>query len=212
MKNTIILKDIVARYKIKDIFLLEALFDYLTDNIWNLFSLNSITNKLKSQNITTNHNTVWSYLRYLENVFLIYWISRYDLKLKKILEIEKKYYINDLWFRNYTFSDYDIWLGKHLENYVFLLLKKHNFEISVGKIKKFEIDFIAQKWNKKIYIQVSYDLSDKKVFEREINPFFEYKEKWDFYLITFDRKFNWIHDWIEIIDINTFEKKISMLW
>jgi len=210
LKNTIILKDIVSRYKIKDIFLLETLFDFLIDNIWNLFSLNSITKKLKSQNIITNHNTIWSYLYYLENVFLIYWVHRYDLKGKKILEVEKKYYINDLWFRNYTFSEYDLWMGKHLENYVFLLLKKYWFEIFVWKIKDLEIDFIATKWDKKLYIQVSYDISNEEVFEREIKPFFEFEEKWVFYLITFDDKFNWIHKWINITNINKFESLIGI--
>lgn len=209
VKNTIILKDIVTRYKIKEIFLLETLFLFLVDNIWWLFSGNSIVKKLKSSWINTNHNTLWTYLYYLENTFLIYWVYRFDLKWKKIFELEKKYYINDLWYRNYLTSSYDLWLSKHLENYVFLFLKKHWFQVYVWKIWDFEIDFIAQRNWKNLFIQVCMDLSTDGVLERETRPFFLIDEKSGFYLITIWKQFQWNYKWIDIIDIEQID---TILW
>jgi hypothetical protein len=187
------------------VFLLEALFSFLIDNIWNLFSWYSITKKLKSSWINTNHNTLWTYLYYLETTFLIYWVNRYDIKGKKIFEIEKKYYINDLWFINYFSSTYDLWLSKHLENYVYLYLRKNWYKVYVGKIWNLEVDFICEKWNKKLFIQVSIDLSNNEVFDREIKPFFQIQEKVWFYLITIWKQFEWNHKWIEIIDISNID-------
>lgn len=90
LRDTILLKDIVWRYQIKDVFLLEKLFDFVIDNIWNLFSLNSITKKIVSTWVSTNHNTLWTYLKYLENVFLIYGVNRVWFEMKKNVWVWKK--------------------------------------------------------------------------------------------------------------------------
>ena len=109
LKDSIILKDVVKRFNIKDVDLLERLFFYLAYNIWNLFSLNSIVRKLKWLNVFTNTTTIWNYVNFLEKTYIIHSALRYDLKWKKVLEWEKKYYLNDLAFNNYFSSSYDIW-------------------------------------------------------------------------------------------------------
>ncbi len=108
IKDSIILKDIVKRYIIKDVDLLEKLFFYLAGNIGNLFSLNTIVKKLKSLDIPTNTTTLGNYINFLEKTFILHSVPRYDLQGKKILEGEEKYYLNDLAFNNFFTSSYDI--------------------------------------------------------------------------------------------------------
>ncbi len=167
LKNTIILKDLVIRYKIKDVWLLEKIFLFLVNNIWNLFSINSIARKLKSQGINISITTLSNYLKYLQEVLVFQWVDRYDLKWKKILEWEKKYYINDLWFLNFWFSSFDEYIWKKLENYVFNYLRSKWYTIYIWNIQWKEIDFICEKNNNKIYIQVTYLILDNQVIDRE---------------------------------------------
>jgi predicted AAA+ superfamily ATPase len=108
IKDSIILKDVVKKYAIKDIDLLEKLFLFLSNNIGNLFSLNSIVKKLKNLNISSNTTTLGNYLNYLEKTYILHSVPRYDLKGKRILEGEMKYYLNDLAFNNFFTSSYDI--------------------------------------------------------------------------------------------------------
>jgi predicted AAA+ superfamily ATPase len=161
------LRDIVKRHNIKDVDLLEKLFLFLSGNIWNLFSLNSIVKKLKSVLIKSNTNTIWNYVNFLEKTFTIHGVLRYDLKWKKILEWEKKYYLNDLAFNNFFVSNYDIWGGGKLENLVYNYLRRNWYKVFVGNIWDLEIDFVAEKWKKIVYIQVAYLISDEEVFKRE---------------------------------------------
>ena len=107
LKNSIMLKDIVKRYKINDVALLEKIFLFLVDNISNLFSINSIVRKFKGLNIKTNTVTLANYLRYIESTFILTGVDRYDLKGKKIIEGEKKYYLNDLSFINFLTSGFE---------------------------------------------------------------------------------------------------------
>lgn len=206
LKNTVLLKDIVERYKIKDVYLLEKIFIFLVDNISNFSSLNSIVKKLKQEWIKTNTTTLWSYIMYLEQTFLIYSVEKYDVKWKKLFENEKKYYLNDLWFKNYLTSNYDLWLSKSFENYVFLVLKRFWYNIYIWKIWALEIDFIWEKWWKKIYVQVCIDLSNETVFKREVEPFFQIEDKQNFYVITIWKNFVWNYKWIDIVEIEQFEK------
>lgn len=167
VRDSIILRDIVKRHNIKDVDLLEKLFLFLSGNIWNLFSLNSIVKKLKSVLIKSNTNTIWNYVNFLEKTFTIHGVLRYDLKWKKILEWEKKYYLNDLAFNNFFVSNYDIWGGGKLENLVYNYLRRNWYKVFVGNIWDLEIDFVAEKWKKIVYIQVAYLISDEEVFKRE---------------------------------------------
>jgi predicted AAA+ superfamily ATPase len=121
----------------------------------------------------------------MEEAFILQGISRFDIKGKRILEGEKKYYLNDLGFKRYLFSDYDLGQGKILENYVFNFLKQRNYDIHIGRIADSEIDFIATNVNSKIYIQVAYLLSDD-VVEREYGNLQKIDDNWEKLVISLD--------------------------
>lgn len=167
LKDSIILKDIVARYKIRDAAILETLINFLIDSIGSYFSINKIVNFLNSNKIKANNETISNYLKYIEDSFLIHSIEKYDIKGKEILLNEKKFYLNDIGFKYYLNGGINFNASRYLENIVFLYLKRTGFKVTVGRIKDKEIDFIAEK-NKEIkYIQVCYLLSDESVIERE---------------------------------------------
>ncbi len=165
--DTIILKDIAFRYHIKDTFLLERLFLFLTNNISNLFSVNKIVDHLKSHGIKTNVETLSNYLSYLTRTYLLHEVDRYDIKGKEILSSSRKYYLNDLGFRAYLSSQFDPSLSKPLENSIYLHFRRKGFQVYTGKLNQLEIDFIAEKNGTRIYIQVAHTLSDESVVARE---------------------------------------------
>ncbi len=186
LKDSILLKDVIKRYKIKEVDLLEKLFSFVIDNSSKLFSLNSITNKLKSNWIKTNAVTVWNYIKYIEDTFLTYSIWKYDIKWKNILEWPKKYYLGDLWFMNFLLSSFDNNITRKLENYVFILLKSSWYKITTWNIWPLEIDFIAEKGKDIIYIQVTYMLYDDNVINREYWNLEKIKDNWPKYVISMD--------------------------
>lgn len=165
--NTIILRDVVARYNIRNIVFLERLNHFLADNIGSLLSAKRISDFLKSQNINISTKIVLEYLQFLEDAFFIKKVKRFDIKGRKIFEINDKFYFTDLGLRNtlQTFNMKDI--NKVLENIVFNKLMSDGFEIYVGKFDNKEIDFVAVKGDITIYIQVAYMIADERVHERE---------------------------------------------
>ncbi len=167
LKDTIILKDIMRRYNIKDIVLLESIFKFLCNNIGHLTSINKIVGYLNSRRHKTNVETVSNYIKYLTQAYLIHEVERYDIRGKEILDRGKKYYLNDLAFASYLSSSFDFGPGKQLENIVYLHYRRLGFKIYVGKIYNNEIDFIIENNMEKKYVQVAYLLADKKTIERE---------------------------------------------
>ncbi len=165
--NTIILKDVVARFNIRNINFLNRLLEYLADNIGSLVSANRISDFLKSQKIKTTPNIVLDYLSYLTSSFIIREVNRTDIKGKKIFEINEKYYWEDLGLRNSLVGYKATDIGKVLENLVFSHLSRLGFQIHVGQLGDKEIDFVAEKDGRKIYIQVAYLINDKIVRDRE---------------------------------------------
>lgn len=186
LKDSIIMNDIVKRFSVQNVDLIEKIFLFLCDNISKPFSLNSINKKLKEIGLKTNAMTVSNYIRYLEYAFLIQGIDRYDIKGKKILEGEKKYFLNDLGFKKYLTSSFDPALGKLLENYVFKCLDRLDYNIHIGNINGREIDFIAEKPNKKIYIQVAYLITDEEVVKREYGNLEQIHDSWEKIVVTMD--------------------------
>ncbi len=167
LKDSIVLRDIVHRYKVRDVYLLEKLIGFIIDSIGSYFSINSVVNYLKSTGYKTNGETVGSYIKFLQDAYFIHESARFDIKGKRILSGEKKYYLNDLGFRYFLSSSFDFGIGKYLENAIFLYLKRNGYSVYTGKIKGHEIDFIAEKERIKNYIQVAYLLADEAVIERE---------------------------------------------
>ncbi|MBS9775419.1 ATP-binding protein [Candidatus Gracilibacteria bacterium] len=186
LKDSIILKDIVKRFKVKEVGLLEQLFLFTISNISNLLSINAIVRKLKANGVKSNTVTLGNYLVYLEQTYIIHSCERYDLQGKKILEGEKKYYLNDLGFHNYFLSSYDIGGGKKLENLVFLHLKRLGYTVYTGTLGNLEIDFIAEKGKEKLYIQVAYLITDEKVLQREFGNLLKINDNYPKIVLSLD--------------------------
>jgi len=186
LKNTIILKDIVARYKVKDVQLLESIFKFIMKNIGNLTSISNIVKYYKSVNKTTNYETVSSYISYLCESFSVFEVERYNIRGKQILTGAKKYYLNDLSFKNYLMGVSPADIGYNLENQIFKQLLENNYNVNVGNYKNYEIDFIAQKNNKNIYLQVAYLLDSEKTIEREYGNLKKIRDNYPKYVVSLD--------------------------
>ncbi len=200
--DTLIVRDIKQKYKIRNVPLLEKIVDFLMDNISNLSSARNITNNLESLNEKVNHTTVYSYMQYLCNAFAFYKIRRYDIKGKKYLSSNEKYYLSDHAFRYAKLGTKNMDYGRILENIVAIELLRRGYEVYVGVLYKKEIDFVAVKRNEKIYIQVSDNISDEKTFEREVSPLLQIKDAYPKLVIARTRNIEYQYEGIKIIDIS----------
>ncbi|MGE0019509.1 MAG: ATP-binding protein [Draconibacterium sp.] len=186
LKNTIVLKDIVMRHKIKDVGLLESLFAYLVQNIANPVSLPNLVNYLKNAQVATNFNTLSNYIEFLKQTYVIHEVPRFDMKGKKILSGVKKYYLNDLAFRNYLFSSFEPGLGYLLENFVFLELRRNGYTVFTGSDQNREVDFVAVKNGITRYIQVCYLITGEDVVKREFGNLETIKDNYEKMVISMD--------------------------
>ena len=152
VRSTVV-KDIVEKYRIKDEVLLNKIVDYLFDTVGERASIRNIANKLTSSTYKTNDKTVGSYLDYLCRCFLFYPMKRYDIKGKKYLESEMKYYLADTSFRFALLGSKDTDYGHLYENIVAIELLRRGYEVYVGQLYKKEIDFVAIKNGIKTYIE-----------------------------------------------------------
>ncbi len=184
--QSILLKDVVARYNLKNVDFLERLVLFLADNVGSIVSAKKITDFLKSQQMKISNSVVLNYLSYINNAFFINKTKRFDLQGKRFLEIGEKYYFTDFGIRNALigFKPQDI--NKILENVVYSHLISINYTVSIGKLSNLEIDFIATKNNKTAYIQVAYLLSDDKVIEREFGNLQKINDNYNKYVISLD--------------------------
>lgn len=184
--NTIILKDVVARYNIRNVNFLDRLVKFLCDNTGNILSAKKISEYLKSQKTDISTQVVLNYLSYLVTAFLVFKVSRSDLSGKKIFEIGEKYYFEDTGLRNsiagYKVSD----INKLLENVVYLHLCIAGYNVTVGKYNDKEIDFVGEKFSEKIYVQVCYLLTDEKVVEREFGNLLSVSDNYPKYVVSMD--------------------------
>lgn len=185
--QTILLKDVVARYNLKNVDFLERLVLFLADNTGSIVSAKKIADFLKSQNLKISNSVVLNYLNYINNAFFINKIRRYDLQGKRFLEIGEKFYFTDVGIRNALVGFKPQDMNKILENVVYSHLISIDYAVSIGKINNLEIDFIAEKNNNRIYIQVAYLLSDDKVIEREFGNLEKINDNYNKYVISFDQ-------------------------
>lgn len=199
--DTLIVRDIRRKYKIRNVQLMDRIVDFLMDNISNLSSARSITNTLGSMNEKIHHTTVGSYMQYLCNAFAFYKIRRYDIKGKKYLSSNDKYYLSDHTFRYAKLGTKNMDYGRMLENIVAIELLRRGYEVYVGVLYKKEIDFIAIKRSEKIYIQVSDNISDEKTFEREVAPLLQVKDAYPKLIIARTRHDEYQYEGIRIIDV-----------
>ena len=187
--STALLKDVINRNGIRNTQLLEKIVAFIYDNLGNLVSLTSIVNYLKSQGRKgTDIETISGYLTYLEQGHLIARAQRYDIKGKKLLETNDKYYLSDH-SQQYAVRDFrgDKIQGV-LENIVYCELVRRGYRVYVGKFDTREIDFVAEKLSgEKIYVQVTLELSSEEVIKREFTPLKEIKDSYSKYVVSMDR-------------------------
>ena len=200
--DTLIVRDIRQKYKIRNTQLMSRIVDFLMDNVSNLSSARSIASTLTGEKEKVNHNTIGSYMQYLCNAFAFYKIRRYDIKGKKYLSSNDKYYLSDHTFRYAKLGTKNMDYGRMLENIVAIELLRRGYEVYVGVLYKKEIDFVAIKRNEKIYIQVSDNISDEKTFEREVTPLLQIKDAYPKMLIARTRHDEYQYEGIRVVDIS----------
>lgn len=199
--DTLILRDICQKYKIKNPILLESISEYLMDNISNLTSARNITNTYISNNNKVNHKTISKYLNYLCNAFAFYKFSRYDVQEKKYLTTNNKYYLSDHSFRYAKLGTKNLDTGRVIENIVAIELLRRGYEVYVGILYKKEIDFVAIKRSEKIYIQVSDNITFHETFMREVEPLLKIKDAYPKMIIARTKNPSYQYEGIKIIDI-----------
>ena len=168
--NSVLLKDVISRSGIRDTALLESIIAFIMDNIGNTFSAKTVSDFLKSQGRKLSHETVYNYLKALENAFIIHKVQRFDIKGKRLLETQEKYFLDDLGLRHAVMGYRDNDIAGVLENVVYLELLRRGYTVNIGKQDSAEVDFIATRQDEKIYIQVCYVLANDKVTQREFGP------------------------------------------
>lgn len=186
--DTIVLRDVIERESVRNIPLLRALLKFLSDNIGKQFSARSIVKFLKSQSVDTSANIILNYLSYLSNAYIIDRVERYNIHGKRILELGEKYYFEDLGIRNRIIGgnrQFDI--EKVMENAVYRHLRQLGFTVFVGQLRKGEIDFVAEKADRTVYIQVTYLLANQETVDREFGNLSAITDSHPKYVVSMDR-------------------------
>lgn len=184
--SSAILRDTIQRNKIRDVELLERVVKFVIDNVGNKFSAKNVADYFKSQQRKIDLNTVYNYLAALEGSFIIDRIPRYDLAGKEILKTYEKYFTGDQGIIYSVMGYKDRMISGVLENIVMLELKRRAFKVFTGKWGEREVDFVAEKNENKIYVQVAYKMTEQSVIDREFTPLLEIKDNHPKYVVTMD--------------------------
>lgn len=183
--NSVLLKDVISRNKIRDTALLESIVHYLMDNVGNTFSAKTISDFLKSQGRKLSTETVYNYIDALEGAFLIYKASRFDIKGKRILETQEKYYLADLGLRHAVIGYRDNDIAGVLENVVYLELLRRGYSIYIGKQDVAEVDFVANYRDDRLYVQVCYVLTEQNT-DREFGSLEAISDNYEKVVLSMD--------------------------
>lgn len=186
--DSIILKDVVNQYNIRNVSLLEKLIDFIIDNVGRTFSAKSISDFLKHEKRNISSETIYSYLKYCENAFIINKVKREDVVGKKILKTQEKFYLTDHGFKEVIFQNNINTQSQILENIIFIEMLRRGYNVTIGKLYSKEIDFICKKRNEKIYIQVCSYLTDENTIKREFEPLLKVKDQYPKYVLSMDKK------------------------
>ncbi len=207
--STVLMKDVVSRYNIRNVTFLENLIRYLSDNIASLISAKSISDFLKSQRIKVTPNLVLDYLNHLCRAYFANKVSRMDLTGKRIFDVGEKYFFEDLGLRNILVGYKPGDISKLLENVVYNHLIIAGYKVYVCQKGVTEIDFVAERDGETIYVQVCYLLSTNKVVEREFGNLLQIKDNYRKYVVSMDENLP-THTFkgIEHCHIRTFCKQI----
>ncbi|MCD7773653.1 MAG: ATP-binding protein, partial [Ruminococcus sp.] len=184
--NSTIFSDIVKRNQVRKIDQLERIVKYTFNNLGNTFSAKSISDYLKSENRKLDSETVYSYLEKLEKAYLLHRCSRYDLQGKEILKTQEKFYLADvsLKYSVLGYSENDV--AASLENIVYLELCRRGYTVYIGKLGNCEIDFVAERQNERLYIQVTQEISLEKTRSREYKRLLQIDDNYPKYVLRTD--------------------------
>ena len=207
--DTLIVRDIRQKYKIRNTVLLNKIADYLMDNVSNLSSARNIADTLTGKKENINHKTVASYLQYLCNAFAFYKVRRYDIRGKKYLASNEKYYLSDHTFRYAKLGIKNMDYGRVIENIVAVELMRRGYEVYAGVLYEKEIDFVALKRNEKIYIQVSDNITEESTFKREIDPLLKIKDGYPKLLLARTGHDMTDYEGIKIVDVAQWLMEIN---
>jgi predicted AAA+ superfamily ATPase len=195
--NSVILKDVIARRRIRDVELLERIVRFLMDNIGNIFSAKTISDFLKNQGRRISSETVYNYLDALEEAYLIRKVSRYDIKGKRQLETREKYFLEDHGIKHAVLGYRENDVPGLLENAVFMELKRRGYAVHIGQLDRKEVDFIAARREEKLYIQVCYLLGSKETADREFGPLLEIRDQYPKLVLSLDPVWEYNRDGVQ---------------
>jgi len=184
--QTILLKDIIRRYNVRNVSLLEDVTNYVFDNIGNVFNASNVVKYLKSRNIKTSVPTILSHIHYLNDVFIAHKVRQFDLKGKEYLDTNVKFFVGDLGLRHAILGFKDADISGILENVVYLELCRNDYRVSIGKIGTKEVDFVAEKEDVRIYIQVAYIMNNPETVQREFSVLESIRDNHPKFVISLD--------------------------
>lgn len=199
--DTLIVRDITQKYRIRNVQLLVAICDFLLDNTSNITSIRNIADSLTARKVKTNDKTVGKYVQYLCDAFAFYKVRKYDVRGKKYLLSQDKFYMADHSFKYAKLGTKNLDYGRVYENIVAIELKRREYEVYAGYLYKKEIDFVAIKQNEKLYIQVADDISNAGTFEREVSPLLKIEDAYPKIIVARTRHDEYQYEGIRIIDI-----------
>ncbi len=199
--DTLVVRDIQKKYKIRNMPLMEQLCDFLIDNISNLTSARSVAKSFTAAQVKTNDRTISAYLKYLCNAFAFYRIRRYDIQGKRYLASNDKYYLCDHSFKYAKLGTKNADYGRSMENIVAIELLRRGYELYAGVLYKKEIDFVALRRGEKLYIQVASSIDDPDTFQREVDPLLKIKDAYPKMILTRTRQEAYQHEGVHIVDV-----------
>lgn len=199
--DTILIRDLVDKYRLGSATVLKKVSEYLMDNVSNISSSRNISNALSADGTDTNHMTVGNYIEHLCHAFVFYEAGRYDVRGKTYLQSMSKYYLADTGIRLAVLGKRNMDWGRMLENIVYIELLRRGYEVYAGKLYQKEIDFVAMKPNEKVYIQVSDDISGENTFRREVELLLKIRDAYPKMLLARTRHEESDYEGISIIDI-----------
>ncbi len=199
--DTLVVRDIQKKYKIRNMPLMEQLCDFLIDNISNLTSARSVAKSFTAAQVKTNDRTISAYLKYLCNAFAFYRIRRYDIQGKRYLASNDKYYLCDHSFKYAKLGTKNADYGRSIENIVAIELLRRGYELYAGVLYKKEIDFVALRRDEKLYIQVASSIDDPDTFQREVTSLLKIKDAYPKMLLTRTRQEAYQHEGVHVIDV-----------
>lgn len=199
--GTILIRDLVEKYRLGSSIVLKKVSEYLMDNVSNMSSSRNISNALVAAGTETNYKTIGNYVEHLCHAFVFYEARRYDVRGKNYLQSLSKYYLADTGIRFAVLGKRNMDWGRILENIVYIELLRRGYEVYVGKLYQKEIDFVAMKGGEKIYIQVSDNIADEGTFRREVEPLMQIRDAYPKMLLARTRHEDSDYEGISIVDI-----------